>query len=306
MAVLNVTPDSFSDGGRFMNAATAIRHGLLLAKQGADWIDVGGESTRPGAQPVPAAEELRRILPVIKGLRRRLPDVPISIDTTKSEVAAAALDCGANIINDVSGLRMDPDLATVACRYRAALILTHMRGRPATMQTAPFARHVWPDVLQGLRRSIERAVRAGVKKHQLVVDPGLGFGKSRHQNYQLLASLERLQSLGLPVLVGASRKSFIQAAVADPLQTASAAAAGGRAEVWPVHASLRKKQLHAATESVDANVPMLDFGDAAAVVAAALHGAHLVRVHQVPGAVAALRVADAILAAIPHRGKKNA
>lgn len=292
MAVLNVTPDSFSDGGRFMDPTAAIRHAVQLAKDGADWIDVGGESTRPGAPPVPAAEEMRRVLPVIRGLRRRLPGLPISIDTTKSLVAEAALDCGANVINDVSGLRFDRNLAVVARRTRAPLILTYMRGRPATMQTAPFARRVWPATLQGLRRSIARALQAGVARRQLIVDPGLGFGKSRLQNYQLLASLERLQALGLPVLVGASRKSFIQAAVAGAPEAGPAGKSGGSAQDWPVTA-LR----HMAKSSAAA----LDFGDAAAVVAAALHGAHLVRVHQVRGAVAALRVADAILAALPRR-----
>ena len=187
MGVLNVTPDSFSDGGRYLDPARAVEHGLELARQGADWIDVGGESTRPGSQPVSAEEELRRVLPVIQSLRRKLPGVPFSIDTTKAEVAEQAIRAGANILNDISGLRFDPRLAEIACRTRAPLILMHSRGRPATMQRIPFARDVWRSVAGGWEASIGRALAAGVERSQLILDPGLGFGKSRRQNYEILS-----------------------------------------------------------------------------------------------------------------------
>ncbi len=168
---------------------------MELARQGADWIDVGGESTRPGAQPVSAEEELRRVLPVIRGLRRKLPRVPISIDTTKAEVAEQALDAGANILNDVSGLRFDPRLAEVARRYRAPLVLMHLRGRPETMQRQPFARDIWRSLPTGFETSIRRALAAGVDRSQLILDPGLGFGKSRRQNYEILAGLGKTSAL---------------------------------------------------------------------------------------------------------------
>jgi dihydropteroate synthase len=264
MGVLNVTPDSFSDGGRYFDADRAIQHGLELARQGADWIDVGGESTRPGAKPVAAEEELRRVLPVIRGLHRKRPALPISIDTTKAEVAEAAVRAGASILNDVSGLRFDPGLAEVARRHRTALILMHLRGRPETMQQQPFARSIWRSLRHGLERSVERALAAGVRRSQLILDPGLGFGKSRRQNFEILAHLERLQSFRLPVLVGSSRKSFVRdvgASYGVPLQVA----------------------------------------DTAAVTAAILAGAHIIRVHDVAALLPAVRIADAILAAVGTR-----
>ncbi|HUI41084.1 MAG TPA: dihydropteroate synthase, partial [Terriglobia bacterium] len=214
MGVLNVTPDSFSDGGRYLDPDRAVERGIELARQGADWIDVGGESTRPGAQPVAVEEELRRVMPVIRALHGKLRRVPISIDTTKAEVAQQALDAGASILNDVSGLRFDCHLAEVARRSAAPLILMHMRGRPETMQKQPFARDIWRSLANGVETSIHRALAAGVKRSQLILDPGLGFGKSRRQNYQILAGLAKLRDLRLPVLVGASRKSFVQSIVA--------------------------------------------------------------------------------------------
>ena len=214
MGVLNVTPDSFSDGGRYFDPVRAVKHGVELVCQGADWIDVGGESTRPGAQPVTPEEELRRVVPVIRELRRKLPDVPISIDTTKTEVAAQALEAGAGIVNDISGLRFEPQLADVARRHRAPLILMHTRGRPAIMQTKAFVRDIWRSLTDGFESSIRCALAAGVTRTQLILDPGLGFGKSRRQNYEILSGLVRLQQFRLPLLVGASRKSFVQAVVA--------------------------------------------------------------------------------------------
>ncbi|HEV2177205.1 MAG TPA: dihydropteroate synthase [Terriglobia bacterium] len=285
MGVVNVTPDSFSDGGRYSTPARAIARGCELARQGADWIDVGGESTRPGSKPVAAEEELRRVLPVIRGLRKRLREVPISIDTAKAAVAEEAIRAGATIINDVSGLRFDAQIAEVARRHRAPLILMHLRGSPETMQRAPFARSVWRSVGGGLAWSVRRALASGVRRSQLIIDPGLGFGKTRRQNFELLAGLGRLRRFRLPILVGASRKSFVQAVVAGEGLFPSAASS-----LW---ALTRGKALEAGT----GRAVSLCLGDAAAITAAILAGAHIVRVHDVAAALPAVRIADAILAA---------
>ena len=295
MGVLNVTPDSFSDGGRHFDPIRAIKRGVELVRQGADWIDVGGESTRPGAQPVSAEEELRRVLPVIRGLRRKLPDVPISIDTTKAEVAAQALEAGANILNDISGLRFEPRLAQVAKEFRVPLILMHTRGTPPTMQRQPFTRNIWRSLINGLETSIRRALSAGVDRSQLILDPGLGFGKPRRQSYEILAGLEKLQRFHLPILIGASRKSFVQAIVAgeglDPSEAKRPAAL-----YWPLaqkrgNESKRRRAGHVH------NLALLPTGDAAVVTAAILGGAHIVRVHEPAAILPAVRVADALLAA---------
>jgi len=296
MGVLNVTPDSFSDGGHFIEPRRAIQHGVELARQGADWIDVGGESTRPGSQPLDGEEELRRVLPVIRGLRRELPDVPISIDTTKASVAEQALEAGANILNDISGLRFDPRLGDVARHARAPLILMHLRGRPETMQRLPFAREIWSSVTSGLETCIRRALAAGVKRSQIILDPGLGFGKSRRQNYEILAGLPRLQRFHLPLLIGASRKSFVRAIVAGeglaPKQTARPGARHGSREMGPDHSSLDRRN-EPATDPL-----ALSAGDAAAVTAAILGGAHIVRVHDPKFVLPAVRIADTLHAAL--------
>jgi dihydropteroate synthase len=318
MGVLNVTPDSFSDGGLYFAPERAVRRGAELARQGADWIDVGGESTRPGSQRTSAEEELRRVLPVIRGLRRRLGSVPISIDTTKAEVAEQALRAGASILNDVSGLRFDPRLAEVARRRRVPLILMHLRGRPETMQQKPFARDIWRSLIEGLGTSLQRVLAAGVRRWQIILDPGLGFGKSRRQNYEILAGLERLRRFHLPILVGSSRKSFVQAIVAGEGLVPSPGRQR-RSAYWPIAGARcdasRQVGSRVATgtpgsalgagnrpgsrserAALAASLP-LAIGDAAAVVAAILGGAHIVRVHD-PGAVLpAVRIADAILAA---------
>jgi dihydropteroate synthase len=279
MGVLNVTPDSFSDGGLHLTPENAIRHGVELVRQGADWIDVGGESTRPGSQAISVEEELRRVLPVVRGLRRKLGSVPISIDTTKAEVARQALDAGASVLNDVSGLRFDPRLAEVAVRYRVPLILMHLRGRPESMQREPFARGIWRSLLQGLETSLRRALGAGVRRSQIILDPGLGFGKSRRQNYEILASLAKLRRFRLPILVGSSRKSFVQAiAAGEGLESPRA-----------------KRRRTTDRPAPRPNLDSLVTGDAALVVAAILGGAHIVRVHD-PGAILpAVRIADAVL-----------
>lgn len=264
MGALNVTPDSFSDGGLYYDRDAAIARGVQMEEEGADIIDVGGESTRPGSEPVPAAEEMRRVLPVIAGLRRRLR-IPISVDTYKADVAEAAVRAGAEIINDISGLRFDPDLAEVAKRLGTPLVLMHIRGQPRTMQQRGFAKDVLRDVLSGLRASLRSARAAKLSRSHLVVDPGIGFGKSAEQNLELLAHLEKLAGLGCPVLVGPSRKSFI-GKVLDPEGPGLPAAE----RIW---------------------------GTAAAVTTAILHGAHILRVHDVKPIAQVARLADAILAA---------
>jgi len=265
MGVLNVTPDSFSDGRQFLDAGAAVRHALALERAGADILDIGGESTRPGSRGISAREELARVLPVLARLRGRL-SIPISIDTQKAEVAAAAIAAGAEIINDVSGLRSDPHLGKVAHRYGVPMVLMHMRGTPRTMQHGPFARDVVRDVTRGLRQALARARSAGLAKKQVILDPGIGFGKSFAQNFELLARLPELASLGCPLLVGPSRKTFIGAALAPP-----------------GHPPLRP------ADRV--------WGTSATVVVAILGGAHIVRVHDVAQMAQVARVADAVLSA---------
>lgn len=258
MGVLNVTPDSFSDGGHFLDPDAATLRALEIERAGADILDIGGESTRPGSEGVSAEEELRRVLPVLEKLRGRLK-IPISIDTAKAEVAEAAAIAGAEIINDVTGLRNDPRIAKVARRRKMPLILMHMRGEPRTMQKGPFARAVVPDVITGLRRAVAIARRAGVAKSQIVLDPGLGFGKTYEQNFELLARLGELGRMGFPLLVGASRKSFVGRALGGAEKTE---------RIW---------------------------GTAAAVTASIFCGAHIVRVHDVAEMAQVAQVADAVL-----------
>jgi dihydropteroate synthase len=258
MGVLNVTPDSFFDGGLFHDTDAAVAHALEMERQGADILDIGGESTRPGSEGVSAEEEISRVLPVLQKLRGSI-GIPISIDTSKVEVAEAAANAGAEIVNDVTGLRADPRLAEVARLRKLPLILMHMRGEPRTMQKQPFARDVMRDVSAGLRRSLALARRAGVPKSQIVLDPGLGFGKSTAQNFELIAGLGTLARLGCPLLIGASRKSFVGKALGGVPKE-------GR--TW---------------------------GTAATVSASILAGAHMVRVHDVAEMAQVARVTDAVL-----------
>jgi dihydropteroate synthase len=262
MGVLNVTPDSFSDGSKFYNEEQAIEHALQMERAGADFIDIGAESTRPGSEGIPAEEEWRRLFPVLSGLRRLLK-IPISIDTQKAEVAETALDAGAEIINDISGLKNDPRIAEVAARHRLPLILMHMRGEPRTMQKGPFARDVVKHVLQGLRKSVFIARKAGVAKSQIILDPGIGFGKSYAQNYELLQKLAQLAKLGYPLLVGTSRKGFLGATLARDGKPALP-----EERIW---------------------------GTAATVTASILNGAHIVRVHDIAEMVQVARAADCVL-----------
>jgi dihydropteroate synthase len=262
MGILNVTPDSFSDGGMFFDTAAAVTRALEMEKVGADILDVGGESTRPGSQGVSAEEELRRILPVLEKLRGKIK-IPISVDTSKTEVAEAAAAAGAEILNDVTALRNDPRIAEVARRRKLPLILMHMRGEPRTMQKGPFAKDAVRDVLAGLGKAVAIARRAGVAKSQIIIDPGIGFGKSYSQNFELLARLPELAKLGFPILVGTSRKSFIGRAL-------DGSPRGGLAKAERI------------------------WGTAATVAASILQGAHIVRVHDVAEMSEVARVTDVL------------
>jgi dihydropteroate synthase len=257
MGILNVTPDSFSDGGLFFDTDVAVARAVAMEAAGAHVIDVGGESTRPGSAGISADEEIRRILPVLEKLRGKIR-IPISVDTSKAEVAEAAADAGAEILNDVTGLRNDPGIADVARRRNLGLILMHMRGIPQTMQEGPFARDVIRDVSEGLRCSVAVALEAGVAKSQIVVDPGIGFGKSHEQNYEIIAKLPELTKLGFPLLVGTSRKGFLGGALEKDKDSD---------RIWAT---------------------------AAAITASILQGAHIVRVHDVAEMVQVARVTDVI------------
>src|ERR1700687_5277742 len=208
LGVLNVTPDSFSDGGAFLDSQAAVARALELERDGADILDIGGESTRPAAGPVSGREELSRLLSVVEALRGKLR-IPISVDTQKAEVAEAALAAGAEIVNDISALRADPRLSALARRARAPVILMHMRGTPRTMQRGPFARYVSRDAMAGLREALARAHRAGLAKSQILLDPGIGFGKSHAQNFEILARLPEFARLGCPIVIGTSRKGVL-------------------------------------------------------------------------------------------------
>ena len=260
MGVLNCTPDSFSDGGRYADPQAALRRYHQMVADGADWIDVGGESTRPGAEPVSPGEEWRRIEPVIAAARATGHPVPLSVDTTKYDVAARALDRGVMLINDVSALDAEPRLADLAARYRAGLVLMHMRGRPRSMQERPVYADVVAEIGAHLQAAIALAEERGVRSEQIIVDPGIGFGKTVDHNLEILRRLDALSHLERPLLIGCSRKSLIGAVLDLP---------------------------------VDERLE----GTLALHTAAVLAGAHIVRVHDVRAHVRALAMADALLAA---------
>lgn len=256
IGIVNVTPDSFSDGGCFADAPSAIAHGLEMHAAGADYVDVGGESTRPGSDPVSAEVEIERVVPVIERLARHLPGIPISIDTRKPEVAAAALAVGAAIVNDVSA-GSDPEMFELAGRHRAGIVLMHMKGDPKTMQVAPSYDDVVAEVHEYLRERIEAAEFAGIEPERIVVDPGIGFGKDLSHNLELIRRIDAFLDLGRPLLVGPSRKRFIGTLLDLPED-----------------------------ERVE--------GTAAAVAWSVSRGAHVVRVHDVKEIVRVVRVVDAI------------
>lgn len=262
MGVLNVTPDSFSDGGRFASTEAAVEAALAMVDEGADLIDIGGESTRPGAAPVSAGEESARVLPVVAALARQSP-VIVSVDTYKAAVARAAIDAGASIVNDVSGLTYDPAMAAVAAATGAGLVLMHTRGRSADMYRLASYENVEREVAAELQMSVSAALAAGVERGRLVVDPGLGFAKRAPDSLRLLAQLDAdaIQALDLPILVGPSRKSFL---VGDASRQAP---------------------------------PDRDWATAGAVAASVLLGAHIVRVHHVAAMAQVVRVVDALVKA---------
>ena len=264
MGILNVTPDSFSDGDEFLSPDKAIAHAEQMIAEGADIIDVGGESTRPGAGVVSPEEEIQRIVPVIEELVRRTK-TPISIDTTKSLVARAALNAGASIINDISALRFDFHIADEAAKFGAGLVLMHSRGSPATMHKLPPVADIIEEVTRSLRASISMAEKRGVKRESIVIDPGIGFGKSQEQNIELIAKLDQVSAAfpDLPILIGTSRKSFIGRILANE-----------EGEPAPV-----EERLH---------------GSLATVSAAILNGADIVRVHDVKATIQTLLVAQEI------------
>jgi dihydropteroate synthase len=264
MGVLNVTPDSFSDGGEFLSLDSALAHAEQMIAEGADIIDVGGESTRPGGAAVSADEELDRVLPIIKELAKRFT-VPMSVDTTKASVARAALDAGAAIVNDISALRFDSQIADEVAKSGAGLVLMHSRGTPGSLHGLPPVGNILEEVISSLRSSIAVAEQRGVKREAIVIDPGIGFGKSQDQNIELIAKLDQLIAAfpDFPLLIGTSRKSFIGRILAD--------ADGNPAPV--------SERLH---------------GSLATMTAAILKGAHIVRVHEVKAAVETVRVVDAL------------
>ena len=284
MGVVNVTPDSFSDGGQFLDRDQAVAHAERLVNEGADIVDIGGESTRPGArvetsagsQPetkqsahprfaVSPEEELKRVLPVIAELKKKNPAAVLSVDTYKSSVARAAASAGAEIVNDVSGLRWDPQMTKTVADLKCGVVLMHMRGRPEEWRTLPPAGDITLLVKRELKEWAEKAVLAGVRRERIMLDPGFGFGKNFEENYPLLARFSELQSAGFPLLAGTSRKSFIGRMLAHAGKDA------------PVEARL--------------------IGTLASEVALILKGAHIIRTHDVKAAVEAARVADAILQA---------
>jgi len=257
MGILNITPDSFSDGGVYSEPDRAVERAWRIAQEGADILDVGGESTRPGSQGVSAGEELRRVLPLLEALAAKYP-LPISIDTSKSEVGRAALECGASLVNDVTAFEKDPALGEAAAAFEAGVILMHMRGNPAAMQTLPPSPDILGDLDVWAVKAASRAQALGVMRERIILDPGIGFGKTLEQNLEIIRNLDRLAAAGFPLLVGTSRKSFIGRLLSDPKAD----------RIW---------------------------GSAAAVAASILSGAHIVRVHDVAAMRDVARVADALL-----------
>jgi dihydropteroate synthase len=257
MGILNVTPDSFSDGGIYFKETEAITHALQMAEDGADIIDIGGESTRPGSEAVSLEEELKRTIPVITTLARKIR-IPISIDTYKAEVARRALDAGASMVNDISGLKFDPEMPGVVSRGKVPVVIMHIRGTPKDMQRNPVYRDLIFEVLDSLREGISLALDAGISDDMILVDPGIGFGKTFAHNLEILNNLEAFTAMGKPVLVGPSRKAFIGKILGD---------------------ALPEERLE---------------GTAAAVAVSIMHGAHIVRVHDVKEMVKVAKVTDAI------------
>ena len=267
MGIVNVTPDSFSDGGHFFSPDKAVDQALQMVQEGADILDIGGESTRPFSDPVSASEELDRVLPVIERLAGRV-SVPISIDTTKAAVAEQAVGAGATMINDVSALRTDPQMAATAARCQVPLVLMHMKGTPKTMQVDPVYEDLIDDITAFLTEAMNRAIAAGVERSAIIVDPGIGFGKTIGHNLQILKDINKFHELGVPLLIGPSRKMFIRHLLKDP----------SLKDLDPLSAEVAR-------------------GTQATVAAAALQGAQIVRVHDVARTRATVTLIDAIRSA---------
>jgi dihydropteroate synthase len=257
MGILNATPDSFSDGGLFFDKHIAVDHALRMIDDGADIIDVGGESTRPGSDPVSVEEEIRRTIPIIKAISNKIK-VPISIDTYKSEVAKQAIDAGASIVNDISGLRFDNKMAAVAAEYKVPVIVMHIKGKPNDMQTNPSYEALIPEIMDYLRESIKVAVDNSIPEDRIIIDPGIGFGKTFEHNLEIIKNLRQFTLLGKPILIGVSRKAFIGKILADA----------------PPHERLE--------------------GTTAAVAVSIMNGANIVRVHDVKEMARVVKVVDAI------------
>ena len=257
MGILNVTQDSFSDGGLYFDKSAAIKRAIQMVEEGADIIDIGGESTRPGSEPVTVEEELRRTIPVIEVLAKEI-NVPISIDTYKSEVAKKALDAGASVVNDISGLRFDPEMAKVVSGYNVPVVIMHIKGRPKDMQQNPVYEALIPEIMDYLREGIRLAKESGVSEDKIIIDPGIGFGKTFNQNLEIINNLHEFTLLEKPILIGLSRKAFIGKILGDV----------------------------SVTERLE--------GTAAAVAISIMNGANIIRVHDIKEMVRVARVADAI------------
>ncbi len=264
MGILNTTPDSFSDGGRYLSFDSAVSHGLELVKQGADILDIGGESSRPFAEPVSAQQEMDRVLPVIESLVDKI-DIPISIDTVKADVAKEALKAGASIINDISALEKDPEMASLAAKSCVPVVMMHMKGTPETMQIEPQYNDCMQEITDYLSLRVDFAIKAGIKKENIILDPGIGFGKTVDHNLMTIKHLDILHKLGFPILMGPSRKSFIQKILSEKT-------------------GKQIKPMSAHTEN----------GTLAAVAASIMNKAQIIRVHNVASIQPFAHVIDAI------------
>ena len=264
MGIVNVTPDSFSDGGEFFTRDDAVAQGQKLFEEGADILDIGGESTRPFSDAVSAEEEIRRVIPVIENLAGRI-SIPISIDTTKAGVARRAIQAGASIINDVSALRLDHGIADVAAEYDVPLILMHMLGTPKTMQTNPVYDDLIKEIKEFLKNAVDYAESKGISKSKIIIDPGIGFGKTVEHNLLLIKHLHEFKTLDVPILIGPSRKAFIRNILKDKT-----------------------------VKDINPDLTVVETGTQASVAAVALNGAHIVRVHNVANTRATIKIINAI------------
>ncbi len=278
MGILNTTPDSFSDGGRYLKCDVAVEHGRKLADDGADILDIGGESSRPFSAPVSVQEEIDRVVPVIERLSAQI-NIPISIDTVKSEVAKAAIEAGASIINDISALEQDELMTSIAVKKRVPVILMHMKGTPATMQINPQYDDFLNEIMSYLKERAEFAVKAGVEPEHIILDPGIGFGKTVEHNLMVIQSLDKIARLGFPILVGPSRKSFVQKVL-----TSSTGISSGKSGSID----------NTSNSNITPSSPKNELGTMAAVAASIMNGAHIVRVHDAASARVVANIINAV------------